>query len=102
MTTLQAQGQRLAKLEQHMDDHLKSCELAQATSLAAIQDVAKSLKDLRSDLAAEVKTLRAEVNELIGLKNKGIGAVAGLTAALSFFGALIIMGISGWVKDLVK
>lgn len=91
MTTLEAQGQRIARLEQHMEDHLKSCELAQATSLEAIREV-----------AAEVKTLRSEVNELIGLKNKGIGAVAGLTAALSFFGALIIMGISGWVKDLVK
>lgn len=87
MTNLQSQGQRIARLEQHLEDHLSSCEAAQAMTLSAIKD-----------LATEVKALKTELGGLIALKNRGLGAAF----ALSLFGALIIMGVVAFIKDVVK
>ena len=87
MTTLIIQGQRIAKLEQGLDDHQTECEKAQAATLKALET-----------LAGEVRALKADINGLMALKNQGIGMVV----AMSLFGALIIMGVIAFIRAVVK
>jgi hypothetical protein len=71
-------------------------------SLKAIENVAAEVKALRAEMAQEVKAVRAELTGLVDLKNRGSGAIAGIVAVLSVFGALIIMGVVAFIKDVVK
>jgi hypothetical protein len=49
-----------------------------------------------SGLLGEVMRLKTDVRGLLDLKTKGLGFIG----AIVLFGALIVLGIKGWIADL--
>lgn len=49
-------------------------------------------------LGAEIKSLRKDVEDLKGLKNKGVGFMA----AIALCGALLLLGVKSWIINLVS
>jgi hypothetical protein len=83
----ETQGERLARLDATVEAHIK----------AAADHDAAMLKTLEA-IQADMKAMRKELEGLTALKNRGIGVVL----AMSIFGALIVMGIVAFIKDVVK
>jgi hypothetical protein len=66
-----------------------------ATLIAAIGKAADDGKG-GSGLFGEVLRLKTDVRGLLDLKTKGLGFIG----AIVLFGALIVLGIKGWIADL--
>lgn len=66
-----------------------------ATLIAAIGKAADDGKG-GSGLFGEVMRLKNDVRGLLDLKTKGLGFIG----AIVLFGALIVLGIKGWIADL--
>lgn len=83
----ETQGERLARLDATVDAHIKTTSEHDAAMLRTLESI-----------QADMKAMRTELEGLTALKNRGIGVVL----AMSIFGALIVMGIVAFIKDVVK
>jgi hypothetical protein len=77
-------------------DGMEEMRQQHAVLIAAIGKVSDDGKG-GSGLLGEVMRLKTDVRGLLDLKTKGLGFIG----AIVLFGALIILGLKGWIAGLV-
>lgn len=81
------QGERLRAVEVSLANHIDKAGEHDAAMMVAI-----------GELKTELGKIRTDIEGLVALKNRGLGAAL----AMSIFGGLIIAGLISLIKDIVK